>query len=241
MAEPLVLPVAATGIVLARQGRRLLDVPDLEFAGTGLTVVLGPNGAGKSLLLRVLAGLVQPDSGRISWAGRAPDRARAPRLGFVFQRPVLLRRSARANIVYALKVTGTPRRTRQARADAVLAAARLDSVAASPARLLSGGEQQRLALARALALEPEVLFLDEPTTSLDPASTKAIEDMLKTAALGGTRIVLVTHDTAQARRLADEVVFLHHGRVLARSEARAFFRKSAAPEARAYLDGAILA
>ena len=241
MAEALVLPVTASGIVLARHGRRLLDVPELQFGGTGLTVVLGPNGAGKSLLLRVLAGLVEPDAGTVAWAGRPPDRGRAPRLGFVFQRPVLLRRSARANIVYALKVTGMPSALREARADGVLAAARLEAVAASPARLMSGGEQQRLALARALALEPELLFLDEPTTSLDPASTKAIEDMLRTAALAGTRIVLVTHDTAQARRLADEVVFLHQGRVLERADARNFFRKSASREARAYLDGAILA
>ena len=241
MAEALVLPVTASGIVLARHGRRLLDVPALQFGGTGLTVVLGPNGAGKSLLLRVLAGLVEPDEGTVAWAGRPPDRARAPRLGFVFQRPVLLRRSARANIVYALKVTGMPSALREARADAVLAAARLEAIAASPARLMSGGEQQRLALARALALEPELLFLDEPTSSLDPASTKAIEDMLRTAALAGTRIVLVTHDTAQARRLADEVVFLHQGRVLERADAQNFFRKSASREARAYLDGAILA
>jgi tungstate transport system ATP-binding protein len=241
MAEARVLPVAAAGIVLSRRGRRPLDVPEFEISGTGLTVVLGPNGAGKSLLLRVLAGLIEPDGGRVTWAGRPPDRARAPRLGFVFQRPVLLRRSAVANIVYALKVTGMDPALRRARADAVLRGARLEGLASSAARLLSGGEQQRLALARALALAPEVLFLDEPTTSLDPASTKAIEDMLKTAALAGTRIVLVTHDTAQARRLADEVVFLHLGRVLERGEARNFFRKSAAPEARAYLEGAILA
>jgi len=240
MPEPQVLPVVAQGIVLERDGRRLLDVPGIEFGGTGFTVVLGPNGAGKSLLLRVLAGLVEPDAGRVTWAGRPPDRERAPRLGVVFQRPVLLRRSARANIAYALKVTGVPAAGRQARADQVLAGARLEQLARSPARLMSGGEQQRLALARALALEPEVLFLDEPTSSLDPASTKAIEDMLKTAALAGTRIVLVTHDTAQARRLAEEVVFIHQGRVLERSEAGAFFEESAAPQARAYLEGAIL-
>jgi len=241
MPEPQVLPVAAAGIVFERDGRRLLDVADIAFDGIGCTVVLGPNGAGKSLLLRVLAGLIEPDEGRVTWAGRAPDRERAPRLGVVFQRPVLLRRSARANIIYALKVTGTPASRRQAKADAVLAAARLEDLARSPARLLSGGEQQRLALARALALEPEVLFLDEPTSSLDPASTKAIEDMLKTAALAGTRIVLVTHDTAQARRLADDVVFIHHGRVLERAAAPSFFAESTAPQARAYLEGAILA
>jgi tungstate transport system ATP-binding protein len=240
MPDPQVLPVAAAGIVLERDGRRLLDVAEIEFGGTGFSVVLGPNGAGKSLLLRVLAGLIEPDEGWVTWAGRPPDRERAPRLGVVFQRPVLLRRSARANIVYALKVTGVPASRRQAQADTVLAGARLDGLARSPARLLSGGEQQRLALARALALEPEVLFLDEPTSSLDPASTKAIEDMLKTAALAGTRIVLVTHDTAQARRLAEEVVFIHQGRVLERSQAAPFFEKSAAPQARAYLEGAIL-
>jgi tungstate transport system ATP-binding protein len=241
MPESRVLPVAASGLAFARDGRRLLDVAELAFSGTGTTVVLGPNGAGKSLLLRVLAGLVRPDAGEVTWAGRPPDRARAPRLGFVLQRPVLLRRSARANIVYALKVTGTPAGERREKADAALAAARLDPIAQTHARLLSGGEQQRLALARALALDPEVLFLDEPASSLDPASAKAIEDMLREAAAAGCRIVLVTHDTAQARRLAGEVVFMHRGAIVERSDAQRFFRKPGSAEARRYLDGAILA
>lgn len=238
--RPRVLPIRAEALRVARAGRLLLDIGDFRLDGTGVTVVMGPNGAGKSLFLRVLAGLLPPDSGTVTWDGARPDRRRAPRLGFVFQKPVLLRRSVLGNLRYALGAAGFTRREARKRAAGALEEAGLSHLAAAPARVLSGGEQQRVAMARALAAEPDCLFLDEPTASLDPASQAAIEALVAAAERRGTRVLLTTHDIAQARRLAGEAVFMHRGRIIERGAADAFFRLPRSPEAQAYLDGKIL-
>jgi len=237
-----VLPIEAENLLVDRGGRRLLAIGELALDGGLLTVVLGPNGAGKSLLLRVLAGLLSPDRGRVRWAGAPPvqGRARARRLGFVFQKPVLLRRSALANVRYALRVAGFGLGEARVRAEAALERASLAALARAPARVLSAGEQQRLALARALALEPEVLLLDEPAASLDPASTLAIEALVGEAQAQGTKVVLVTHDLAQARRLGEEIVFLHAGGVSERGPADRFFAGPESEPARAYFEGRLI-
>ncbi len=234
------LPLAVEGLVFEAGGRRLIDGLDLQLQAGPLTVVLGPNGAGKSLLLRLLHGLIAPAAGRISWAGRAPDRALRLRQALVFQRPVLLRRSVAANLRYALAAHGIRGAERQARAEQWLARAGLAGLARRPARLLSGGEQQRLALARALACAPEVLLLDEPTASLDPASALAIESLIRAARDVGTKVVLVTHDLAQARRLAEQVVFLDRGRVEEVAPAEAFFDRPGSERARAFVAGRLV-
>jgi tungstate transport system ATP-binding protein len=205
-------------------------VRDLALSlGAGApTVLLGPNGSGKSTLLRLAMGLVAPTSGRVTWGGRAaPDE----RLAMVFQRPVMLRRTAAANVAYAL-----PKRD-DARVGALLDRVGLGTLADRPARKLSGGEQQRLALARALARDPEILFLDEPTASLDPAATKAVEDIVSAVASSGVKIVMATHDIGQARRLAGDIVFLARGRLVERADAASFFTSPATPEAAAFLRG----
>ena len=235
-----ILPVHARGVVFEAGGRRLIDGIDLTLRPGVRTVIMGPNGAGKSLLLRLLHGLLQPSAGAILWGGRPADDPVRLRQAMVFQRPVLLRRAALANVTHALRARGMPRRERHERARQVLAAAGLAALARTPARLLSGGEQQRLAMARALSLEPDVLFLDEPAASLDPASTLAIERLIQQAHERGTKIVLVTHDTGQARRLADEVVFLHRGRIEEHSPAARFFEAPASPRARAFLEGRLV-
>ena len=193
------------------------------------TVLLGPNGSGKSTLMRLAMGLVAPTSGRVTWGGRAEP---GERLAMVFQRPVMLRRTAAANVAYAL-----PARD-DARVDGSAGAGRPRAACASrPARKLSGGEQQRLALARALARDPEILFLDEPTASLDPAATKAVEDIVRAVAASGVKIVMATHDIGQARRLAGDIVFLARGRLVERADAATFFTAPATPEAAAFLRG----
>jgi tungstate transport system ATP-binding protein len=158
----------------------------------------------------------------------------------VFQRPVLLRRSVLANLLYPLRLAGLPPAMQAARAEAALAMVGLSGLAGRPARLLSGGEQQRLALARAAALRPEVLFLDEPCASLDPAATHAVEEIIARIAATGTKIVMTTHDLAQARRLAGEVLFLHRGRLLEQAPADAFFAGPASPDAAAFLRGELV-
>lgn len=236
-----ILPVRAGGIkVISGDAELLLDVPEVEFSGRGISVIMGPNGAGKSLLLRVLAGLVVPTEGKVSWGGTPPSRTRARRLGFVFQKPVLLRRSVLSNMLYPLRAAGFSKGEAMERALAGLRIARLEGLAKRPARVLSGGEQQRLAMARALALEPEVLFLDEPTASLDPPSAHAIERMILDAKASGMRIVMIGHEVAVARRLADEILFLNAGRILERSPSEAFFAAPSSIVASSYLCGELI-
>jgi len=238
--RPPILPLAAEGLVFEVGQRRLIDGIDLVLEQGPLTAVMGPNGAGKSLLLRLLHGLLQTTAGRITWAGAPVSRATRLRQAMVFQRPVLLRRSVAANLRYALRVHGVGGAALESAAEHWLVRAGLAELAARPARVLSGGEQQRLALARALASDPDVLFLDEPTASLDPASVLAIERLVLQARDAGTKIVLVTHDLGQARRLADEIVFLYRGRVEERAPAGAFFCGPRSDRARAFVDGRIV-
>ncbi len=215
----------------------LVDAIDLDVPGRSLTVVMGPNGAGKSLLLRLMHGLIKPTAGKVLWGGQRLDNEVRRRQAMVFQRPVLLRRSVVANIRFVLKLRGlaTPERATE-----ILEYAGLADQAHQPARLLSGGEQQRLALARALALDPQVLFMDEPTASLDPASTAAIESIVKRVHDRGTKIIFITHDLGQARRLADEVVFLNRGRLVEHTSASRFFDHPDSGEARDYLEGRLI-
>lgn len=229
------LPLKARAISVVRGGKVLLDDVSLTITAGPPTVIMGANGAGKSLLLRVLHGLVAPTSGEVIWgAGVGADIA-GRRSALVFQRPTLLRRSALANVEFVL--SHRPRAARRHTARDILDRAGLSHLAATPARQLSGGEQQRLAMARALSSSPEVLFLDEPSASLDPLSSAAVEGMITAAASGGTKVILVTHDRAQARRVAGDVIFLSNGRIAEATAASAFFDAPASPAARAYLKG----
>jgi tungstate transport system ATP-binding protein len=222
------LPLAFEGASLRARGVEIVSNLSLEVVAGAPTVLLGPNGSGKSTLLRLAMGLVRPTSGRVTWGGRAaPDE----RLAMVFQRPVMLRRSATANVAYALG------RRDEARVHELLTRVGLSALAHRPARRLSGGEQQRLALARALARDPEILFLDEPTASLDPAATKAVEDIVRDVAASGVKIVMATHDIGQARRLAGDIIFLARGRLVERAQAAAFFNTPQTPEAATFLRG----
>jgi tungstate transport system ATP-binding protein len=227
-----ILPLSAEGLGFSAGGQAILADVSLSLAAGPPSVIIGPNGAGKSVLLRLLHGLLLPTAGRLRWAGEA-----ARRQAMVFQRPVLLRRSVLANALYPLKLAGLPAAEREARARAALGMVGLAALADRPARKLSGGEQQRLALARAAALAPEILFLDEPCASLDPAATRAVEEIVATLAARGTKIVMTTHDLGQARRLAGEVLFLHRGRLVEQTPAARFFDQPATPEAAAFLRG----
>ncbi|MDR5873837.1 ATP-binding cassette domain-containing protein [Halomonas sp. CUBES01] len=216
------------------RGQALLAPTSLTLSGSRRTVIMGPNGAGKSLLMRLAHGLLVPTSGQVRWQGKTPVQA------MVFQHPVLLRRSALDNLTYVLAIHKAPRAKRKARAYQALDTFGLTSLAHRPARVLSGGEQQRLALARAWLLDPAVLFLDEATSALDPAAIKAVEDAVMAFHASGTRIVMTTHDLHQAKRLADDVVFLHNGRLLEHSPAETFFAAPRSAEGRAFIQGELV-
>ena len=231
------LPLDVVNLTYTLGGTTLISNLSFSLGGGGITVVMGPNGAGKSILLRLLHGLIQPASGEILWSGQAISSEIIMRQAMVFQKPVLLRRSVAENIDFVLRCRGgyNPLRRNQ-----LLEQAGLIEKAAQPARLLSGGEQQRLALARALSTGPEVLFLDEPTASLDPTSALKIEETVHKTASLGTRTILVTHDIGQARRLANDVVFLHGGQLAEHAKARAFFDNPVSHLSRDYLAGRLI-
>ena len=235
----MILPMALDDVTLEIGGRRLIKEVSCTLEAGPRTVILGANGAGKSLFLRLCHGLIKPTSGRVLWRG-AKGRNPAESQAMVFQRPVMLRRSAAANVDYALKLKGMPAAERRIAIDDALGHTGLRRLAATPARVLSTGEQQKLALARAWALQPEVLFLDEPTASLDPSATHAVEEIINAIHAAGTRIIMTTHDLGQAKRLADEVLFLNRGRLLEKTPADQFFKQPENDLAQAFINGELL-
>jgi tungstate transport system ATP-binding protein len=232
------LPLAIEHVSYEAGGRSILADVSAHIESGLLTVILGPNGAGKSVLMRICHGLLRPTSGRIAWAtSELPGAPR--RQAMVFQHPVMLRRSALANIAYALELAGVPKAERLARAYQALEQVGLRHLADRPARVLSGGEQHRVAIARAWAVRPEVLFLDEPTANLDPGATAAIEDAIRAIHASGAKVVMTTHNLGQARRLADEILFLYAGRLAEHTPADSFFAGPSSDEARAFLKGEV--
>lgn len=236
---PTVAPLEIDSMGFIHRGQTLLKPTSLRLAGCQRTLIMGPNGAGKSLLMRLAHGLLTPTSGTVRWQGARPAQA------MVFQRPVLLRRSALDNLTYVLAINKTPRPerktlSRKTQAMSALEKFGLAHLAKRPARVLSGGEQQRLALARAWLLNPQVLFLDEPTSALDPAAIKAVEDAVLEFHHNGTRIVMTTHDLHQARRLADDVLFMHNGELLEHTLAKDFFTAPTSNEAAAFIRGELV-
>lgn len=230
------LPLTLDGVGFAADGRTILADIDCVLETGPRSVILGANGAGKSVLMRICHGLIEPTAGSVRWAHPESGRERR-RQAMVFQRPVLLRRSVIGNLTFALRVARVPAAERDARARAALDRVGLAAFAHRPARVLSGGEQQRLALARAWMLEPEVLFLDEPTANLDPGATREIEAIIQTIHDSGTKIVLITHNLGQAQRLGDEVLFMDRGRLVERAAVDRFFRQPVSPEAATFLKG----
>jgi len=218
------------------RGARLLGPLNLTLSSTGITCILGPNGAGKSLFLQLAHGMLNPDSGQILWDGAPAAQTRQSR-GFVFQSTPVLRRSVRANLAFSLAARLSPRKGRAALVDQALNAARLQSQAQQPAAALSGGERQRLALAQAMVAQPRAILLDEPGASLDPASRRALEDMVRQAADTGTKVIMATHDLAAARRLADDVVVFVNGAVAAQGPAAEFFTAEHPAAVADYMEG----
>ena len=231
------LPITVDKLILHAGRKTLLDNISVHITQPGITAIMGPNGAGKSLFIRCLHGLSQPDSGQIRFAGQEIRDSHRLRQSLIFQKPVLLRRTVRQNLefVHALRPAQNYRDIETA-----LETVGLSGLAEQPAKQLSGGEQQRLALARALMTCPDILFLDEACANLDPASAAQIEALLLEASKKGQKIILITHDIAQARRLADDLIFLHQGQLCEHSLAKDFFAQPKSAAARAYLDGQIL-
>ena len=234
MSDQDMFPIRVRNLRFQPNGRNVLDGVELELGDEGITLVLGPNGAGKSVLLRMLCGLIQPTAGRIDWGGGARPEGG---IMMVFQHPMLLRSSVLDNVALALKPQRVPGAERQRRALAVLERVGLAHRAADSSRQLSGGEQQRLALARAWLTRPRLLLLDEPTASLDPSATAEVERIVREIRTDGTRILMTTHNLGQATRLGDDVIFMSTGKVREHTPVQRFFSRPASEEARLFIQG----
>jgi tungstate transport system ATP-binding protein len=232
------IPIRFFEVEVIAGGVTILNRVSVTIGAGAPTVLIGANGSGKTTFLRVAMGLIPPALGSITWGGR--ETVPPTRRAILFHRPVMLRRSVAGNVGYALAIARVPRDQRERRTDALLSLVGLAGLQARPARRLSGGEQQRLALARALARNPGVLFLDEPTANLDPAATKAIEHIVQEVSASGVKIVMATHDLGEARRLAGDIIFLHRGSVIESGPADAFFAAPATRDARRFLAGELL-
>ena len=234
-----IYPIHLNAIEVRKSGKCLLGPLDLTLAPEGFTIVMGPNGAGKSTLLKALHGMERVRGGTRSW--RLPEAEALIRQAFVFQTPVVMRRTVLDNVAYPLTLRGLAKREAQAAAQGWLSVVGLSRAAEQRASDLSGGERQKMALARALITEPEVLLLDEPCANLDGQATREIENLLLNAHKDGMRIVMATHDHGQARRLASEVLFLHKGKRMEQTPAPQFFETPKTPEAKAFIAGDIVA
>ena len=232
------LPLMLVDVRILAGAVAILDKITLKLDAGEPTVLIGPNGSGKTTLLRAAMGLTPTSSGLITWGSRA--QSLPARRAIVFQRPTMLRRSTAGNVRYALAAANVLREKRGQRTAELLADVGLTGLGRRPARRLSGGEQQRLALARALARDPAILFLDEPTASLDPAATKAIEDIVRAVTARGVKVVMSTHDLGQARRIGGDVVLLHRGRLIESAPASEFFNRPRTEEARKFIAGELL-
>ncbi|HEY2382691.1 MAG TPA: ATP-binding cassette domain-containing protein [Terriglobia bacterium] len=235
---PADLPIVFLNVDIVAGAQTILNRFSINISAGAPTVLIGPNGSGKTTLLRAAMGLIPPSRGSITWGGR--EALPPVRRAIVFQRPVMLRRTAAGNIAYALAAAGVPRAKREQRITELMSLVGLRELEGRPARRLSGGEQQRISLARALARDPAVLFLDEPTASLDPAATGAIEDIIRTISARGVKIVMATHDLGEAKRIAGEIVLLHRGGVIESGPAETFFTAPRTEEARQFIAGELL-
>ncbi|MDC0739484.1 ATP-binding cassette domain-containing protein [Cognatishimia sp. SS12] len=233
-----ILPARLENVEVRRKSLRLLGPVSFTLVEHGITVIMGPNGAGKSTLLRALHGMERLSAGAIRWA--TDQQTAQQRQAFVFQTPTLMRRTVLDNVAYPLRLAGHTRKAARGKALALLSNVGLAERADVRASVLSGGERQKMALVRALARAPEVLFLDEACANLDGSATRDIEAILQAQAQQGTRLILTTHDIGQARRLADDVLFLHRGKLVEAGPAAAFFDAPQSRAARAYLNGDIV-
>jgi tungstate transport system ATP-binding protein len=228
------VPIVLENLSFSPAGRRVIDGLSATIVTRGITAVIGPNGAGKSVTLRLMDGLLAADGGTIRFAERGLSSVRR---ALVFQRPALVRASVAANVKLALAPMGLRSSVIRERVRTALERVGLSDRADDPARKLSGGEQQRLALARAWVSEPELLLLDEPTANLDPGATEAIETLIAAIAKAGTKVILVSHNLGQVARLAEDVLVLDRGRAVEHGPASQVLQTPRSPEARSYIKG----
>ncbi len=229
------LPLTLTDVVVRRRGKRIIGPVTHRLEQGPPTIVIGPNGSGKTTLLRVIHGIERISTGQVNWTHDAPDQQ-----AFVFQNPIVLRRTVAENLAYPLRLAGVDKAEIISRVTTWLARIGLDALANTAATRLSGGERQKLAIARALIRTPQVLFLDEPCANLDGHTTREIEALLSETAAAGTRLIMATHNMGQARRLAGDVIFMLNGKIHESGAANYIMNTPQTSELKSFFQGDIV-
>ena len=230
-------PIVVSNLSLLLGKTKILDKIKCKIHNESIVAVLGPNGAGKSMFLKTINGLIGVESRKINFNSIEINNYIRKEIAMVFQKPTLLRRSVFENMQFVLDKKN---KLSNLEIMKLLQRVSLDTFKDKPARLLSGGEQQRLSLARALLINPSLLLLDEPTANLDPYSVNLIEEIILDENKKGKTIILTTHDMGQAKRLAKEILFFNKGKLLEQTKAINFFKKPKTKEAQSYINGKIL-
>tara|TARA_B100000242_G_scaffold62789_1_gene38282 strand:+ start:1850 stop:2554 length:705 start_codon:yes stop_codon:yes gene_type:complete len=231
-------PLRVTDVKINIKSKRLIGPINLEIEQNGISILLGANGSGKTTLLEALHGLRKLSAGKVEW--NISNSQAAAEQAFVFQSPIMLRRTVAENLAFPLKVRRLSKLTTTTEVMMWAKKIGLEDKIKQQAMLLSGGEMQAIAVARALITKPKMLFLDEPTASLDGATKKAIEDILISASSNGTKILMSTHDLGQLKRLARDIIFLHNGIVEAHCSKEEFLTKPPSKAAKQFLAGDIV-
>ena len=224
-------------ILFSNKGEgNLIDIPNLQFDSKSISVIIGPNGAGKSLLLNIIQGLILPSAGTIKIKSSIKDKS-CKKVSIMMQRPSFLRRTTEQNIQFVLELNKDKRKVSY-----LDVLERFDLIAQKKilANKLSGGEKQRLALALAIITNSKILLLDEPTANADPRTTIKIEKIIKEEAIAGKKILLVTHNIPQAKRLGQDIAFIHRGKVLEHCDKAAFVNHPKVKEINQFLEGEVV-
>ena len=233
------LPLIAENISYEVKNKKLIRDVNLEINSTGSTIILGHNGSGKSLLLKLLHGVITPNSGKVTWNNNTPSTQQYWRT-YLLQTPTFFKQTVQYNIEFVLRIAGIPANEHESRCQQALNICGLANMNQRNTHSLSGGELQKLSLARAWVLEPNVVLLDEPTVALDPPSVIGFEKIIHQFKQSNTKVIMTTHDLAQAKRLADEIVFIDAGKVIEQSPAKKFFLGPQSIQAQNFISGNLI-
>ena len=231
------LPIRFHNVSLKLDNNFFFKKLSFEINTKGISVFIGANGAGKTSCIKLLTGLIKPDSGEVLFS---TNKEILNRIGYVPQKIILLRRSVEQNLLHTLSISNYPTNKKKQRIKEILKFAKLEHVAKQSARNLSIGQQQLISIMRALAIKPSFLFLDEPCANLDPKTTQIIENLIKVVSKSGVKIIIVTHDLFQAKRLANDILFFHNGKIIEHTKTKSFFKNPKSKEAKDFQKGLLL-
>ena len=231
------LPISFHNVSLKLDNNYFFNKLSFKINTNGISVLIGSNGAGKSTCIKLLTGLIKPHSGKVLFSihNKSLDT-----IGYVPQKIILLRRSVEKNLLHTLSISSYPTNKKKQRIKEILKFAKLEHLAKQSARNLSIGQQQLVSIMRALVIRPSFLFLDEPCANLDPKTTRIIENLIKIVSKSGVKIIIVTHDLFQAKRLANDILFFQNGKIIEHTETKSFFTNPRSKEVKDFKKGLLL-